>query len=130
MTRSFLRPRGFAVFFFSGFSVVSAAVGPQRIRAQSTAAQPVVQGQQTLEQATGKDKQSANSEMGLGQKSTGNKEDQKKDQDQQQSTPEPPVGQKTTPSPKKDGQDKTSQTQPVSPDEEAASTKKLKLGPL
>ena len=57
---------------------VEIAVGPQWICAQSTAAQPVVSGQQKIEQTTGKDKQSANSEMGLGQKTTeqGGSEDQ------------------------------------------------------
>lgn len=109
---------------------VEIAVGPQWILAQATAVQPVVSGQQRIEQVTGKDKQSANSEMGLGQKTTGNKEDQGS---QQQSTPQPPVGQKNpSPLPEKDksGQDKTSESKPVSPAEEAASTKKLKLGPL
>ena len=78
---------------------VEIAVGPQWILAQATAAQPVVTGQQAIEQTTGKDRKSANSEMGLGQKTTGNKQDQKNDQDQTQpSAPQPPVGQKN-PSP-------------------------------
>ncbi len=83
-------------------------VGPQWISAQApAAAQPAVMGQQTLEQLGGKDKQTSDAQTGLGQKTT----------------PSTTKDQKT-------GQDQTSGTKPAGAAEEAASTKKLKLGPL
>src|ERR1700742_3844575 len=137
-----LRRRGFRAFLCA-FCVVEILVGPQWILAQSTAAQPVVVGQQTLDQLGGKDKQSAAAEAGLGQKTApSTTKDQKNDKDQKKDqNPATPansdaqtgLGQKNTP-PKqenpKSGQDTTSATKPASSGEEAASTSRLKLGPL
>jgi NTE family protein len=90
------------------FCALEILVGPQWICAQApTAAQPVVMGQQAVQQLGGKDKQSSNAQTGLGQK--------------------------TAPSTSKDektGQDQTSATKPASAAEEAASTTTLRLGPL
>ncbi len=100
------RRRGFRAVLCA-FCAVEILVGPQWIGAQSTAAQPIVMGQQTVDQIGGKDKQSSDTQTGLGQK--------------------------TAPSTSKDqktGQDQTSATKPASAAEEAASTSKLKLGPL
>ena len=102
-----LRRRGFRAILCA-LCAVGMVVGPQWIWAQApAAAQPVVQGQQALEQLGGKDKQSADAQTGLGQKT-------------------PPS---TTKDPKT-GQDQTSATKPASAAEEAASTTTLKLGPL
>src|ERR1700759_2547110 len=102
-----LRRRGFKAVLCA-FCAWERLVGPQWILAQApAAAQPVVQGQQTLEQMGGKDKQSAGAQTGLWQK-----------------TP-PSTGKEP-----KTGQDQTSATKPASAAEEAASTSKLKLGPL
>ena len=77
-----LRRRGFRAVLCA-FCVVEILVGPQWILAQSTAAQPVVVGQQTLDQLGGKDKQSAAAEAGLGQKTApSTTKDQKSDRDQ------------------------------------------------
>ena len=116
------------------FCLVCGGFGLQGARAQATAVQPVIMGQETLETLGGKDKQSSNIEAGPGQKNTEpQKEDQKDQTSQQPSVPQPPIGNKN-PSPltgaDKTGQDKTSQTKPASPAEEAASPHKLKLGPL
>jgi NTE family protein len=112
-------------------------VGPQWIWAQA-AAQPALQGQQTLEQLGGKGKQSAETQAGLGQKTAPSEtKDQKAGQDQNSnpanSAPQTGLGQKTPPSTTKDqktGQDQTSASKPAGAAEEAASTNKLKLGPL
>ena len=100
--------RGGLKAVWCAFCAVGIMVGPQWILAQApTAAQPAVMGQQTLEQLGGKDKQSSDAQTGLGQKT-------------------PP----STTKDQKTGQDQTSATKPAGAAEEAASTSKLKLGPL
>ena len=119
---------------------VEMLVGPQWIRAQA-AAQPVLQGQQTVEELGGKGKKSAEAQAGLGQKTAPSQsKDEKKDEKtaQDQNSPTQPasqtgLGQKTTPATGKDektGQDTTSASKPAGAAEEAASTTRLKLGPL
>src|ERR1700761_6172814 len=100
--------RGGLKAVWCAFCAVGIMVSPQWILAQApTAAQPAVMGQQTLEQLGGKDKQSSDAQTGLGQKT-------------------PP----STTKDQKTGQDQTSATKPAGAAGEAASTSKLKLGPL
>jgi NTE family protein len=107
MMRFELRRRGFRAVLCA-FCAVEILVGTRWILAQApAAAQPAVQGQQTLEQLGGKGQQSANTQTGLGQKT-------------------PP----STSKDQKTGQDQTSASKPASAAEEAASTSILKLGPL
>ena len=73
--------------------------------AQAAAAQPIVQGQTTLQELGGKGKEAA-AQSGLGQKDA--------------------TGKQTPPS----GKDKTSATKPASAGEKSASTTTLRLGPL
>lgn len=72
----------------------------------ATAAQPVVDAQQTAQEVGGKGKQSTGTATGIGTKDS-------------PSSQQPPSG-----------QDKTSSAKPAVAGEEAASTQKLKLGPL
>ncbi len=119
------------------------AAGPRWIRAQApAAAQPPIQGQQTLEELGGKDKKVANARAGLGQKTTPSSEqkkesDQKKEKDQekekdqgQPTDPQVGMGQKNTSSKPAEPGNQNTESKPVSPAEQAASTSKLKLGPL
>jgi NTE family protein len=76
------------------------------VRAQAAAGQPIVKGQQALQELGGKGQQAAGAQAGLGQKDT--------------------TGKQTPPS----GQDKTSGTKPASVGEQSASTTTLRLGPL
>jgi NTE family protein len=87
--------------------ILTAAGGPQWAAAQSTAAQPLVTGQQTLQEMGGKGQQSSDAQTGLGQKN------------------EP--ARKGNP---KDGQDGNSAAKAASPAEQSASGTQLKLGPL
>jgi len=92
---------GGAVHFISTLILLSCVAGPALGQAPA-AAQPVILGQQTAEQLGGKDKKSADTQEGLGQKTT-------------------PAQHPTS---------TVDQTQPASPAEQAASTKKLKLSPF
>ena len=106
------RPRGFEAVLCA-ICAVEMVVGPQWILAQApAAAQPVVMGQQTLEQLGGKDRQSSDAQAGLGQKNTPAKTPDQKTPDQ------------------KSGQDQSSASKPAGAAEDAASTSRLKLGPL
>ena len=109
------------------------AVGAQWISAQApAAAQAPIRGQQTLEELGGKGKKTANEQAGLGQK-TASSSDEKKDKEKDHGPPSDPqvgMGQKNTSSKPADQKDQNTESKPVSPAEEAASTTRLKLGPL
>jgi NTE family protein len=100
-----LRRKGVAAVL-SGMCAIAVLAGPPAC-AQTTAAQPLGAGQQTLQQPGGNAPQSADAQVGLGQKNQ-------------------PAKQESS----KSGQDTTSAAKPASPPEEAASTRRLKLGPL